>query len=243
MSFKGKTVVITGGASGFGRGMVQKFSEKEAKVIVVDINAELGKQVADELENALFIHCDVSNVKSVRELFAQLNQVDVLINNAGITHSPAPAEEISEDDFDRVFSVNAKSVFLTAKYVIPMMKKAGKGVILNIASTAGVSPRPNLSWYNASKGWMITATKSLAIELAPHHIRVNAINPVAGETPLLSTFMGEDTPENRQRFLKTIPIGRFSTPNDIADAACFLCSSEAEMITGVAMEVDGGRCI
>ena len=124
-----------------------------------------------------------------------------------------------------------------------MMKAAGQGVILNIASTAGVSPRPNLSWYNASKGWMITATKSMAIELAPFNIRVNAINPVAGETPLLATFMGEDTPENRERFLKTIPLGRFSTPDDIASAACFLCSKDADMITGVAMEVDGGRCI
>ena len=151
--------------------------------------------------------------------------------------------DVATVTFDRVLAVNAKSVFLTSKFSIPKMKAAGKGVILNIASTAGVSPRPNLSWYNASKGWMITATKSMAIELAPYNIRVNAINPVAGETPLLATFMGEDTPENRDRFIKTIPIGRFSTPDDIANAACFLCSEEAEMITGVAMEVDGGRCI
>lgn len=243
MTFEGQTVVITGGASGFGLGMVQKFSENKADVIVVDINTELGEKVADDFEKAQFIHCDVSHGESVRSLFNQLDKVDILINNAGITHAPAPAEEISEEDFDRVFAVNAKSVFLTAKFAIPKMKAAGGGVILNIASTAGVSPRPNLSWYNASKGWMITATKSMAIELAPYKIRVNAINPVAGETPLLSAFMGEDTPENRARFIKTIPIGRFSTPDDIANAACFLCSSEADMITGIAMEVDGGRCI
>lgn len=243
MPFAGQTVLITGGASGFGLGIARKFSEKKANVVIVDINTELGDKVASEIENTRFIHCDVSKMESVRSLFKQLDSVDVLINNAGITHAPAPIEDISEEDFDKVFAVNAKSVFLTAKYVIPMMKAAGKGVILNIASTAGISPRPNLSWYNASKGWMITATKSMAIELAPHNIRVNAINPVAGETPLLSTFMGEDTPENRERFLKTIPIGRFSTPDDIASAACFLCSREADMITGIAMEVDGGRCI
>ena len=243
MSFEGQTVVITGGASGFGLGMVQKFSEEQANVIIVDINSEQGDKVAIETENARFINCDVSKSESVSSLFKQLDRVDILINNAGITHAPAPIEDISEEDFDRVLAVNAKSVFLTSKFSIPKMKAAGKGVILNIASTAGVSPRPNLSWYNASKGWMITATKSMAIELAPYNIRVNAINPVAGETPLLATFMGEDTPENRDRFIKTIPIGRFSTPDDIANAACFLCSGEAEMITGVAMEVDGGRCI
>jgi 3-oxoacyl-[acyl-carrier protein] reductase len=142
-----------------------------------------------------------------------------------------------------VFAVNAKSVYLTARHVVPLMKAARAGVILNIASTGGVSPRPRLTWYNASKGWMITATRAMAIELAPHAIRVNAINPVAGETPLLKTFMGEDTPEMRAKFLATIPLGRFSTPQDMANAACFLCSDEASMITGVALEVDGGRCI
>jgi 3-oxoacyl-[acyl-carrier protein] reductase len=152
-------------------------------------------------------------------------------------------EDVSEELFDRVFSVNAKSVFLSAKYIIPIMKSRGQGVVLNIASTAGVSPRPNLSWYNASKGWMITATRSMAIELAPLGIRVNAINPVAGETPLLKSFMGEDTPEIRAKFLSTIPLGRFSTPDDMGHAACYLCSDEASMVTGVCLEVDGGRCI
>ena len=152
-------------------------------------------------------------------------------------------EDITEEDFDRVLRVNAKSVYLTARALVPGMKTRGAGAILNIASTAGVSPRPRLNWYNASKGWMITATKAMAVELAPFGIRVNALNPVAGETPLLKSFMGEDTPEIRAKFLATIPLGRFSTPEDMGNAACFLCSDEASMITGVAMEVDGGRCV
>jgi 3-oxoacyl-[acyl-carrier protein] reductase len=174
---------------------------------------------------------------------AAWGRVDILVNNAGITHLPAPMEEVSEADFDRVMAVNMKSVYLTARALVPGMKAAGKGAILNVASTAGVSPRPRLNWYNASKGWMITATKAMAVELAPSGVRVNAINPVAGETPLLKSFMGEDTPEIRAKFLSTIPLGRFSTPEDMGNAACFLCSDEAGMITGVAMEVDGGRCI
>ena len=175
--------------------------------------------------------------------FAAFGKLDILVNNAGISHRPMALEDVSEEEFDRVLAVNAKSVYLSAKHIVPHMKANGSGVILNVASTAGVSPRPNLNWYNASKGWMITATKTMAVELAPSGVRVNAINPVAGETPLLKTFMGEDTPEIRAKFLATIPLGRFSTPEDMGNAACFLCSDEASMITGVAMEVDGGRCI
>ena len=152
-------------------------------------------------------------------------------------------EDVSEEDFDRVLNVNAKSVYLAARTFNAAMKARGSGAILNIASTAGLSPRPNLNWYNASKGWMITATKAMAVELAPFGIRVNALCPVAGETPLLKSFMGEDTPEIRAKFISTIPMGRFSTPEDMGNAACYLCSDEASMITGVAMEVDGGRCI
>jgi 3-oxoacyl-[acyl-carrier protein] reductase len=170
-------------------------------------------------------------------------RIDILVNNAGIGHTPQVMEALSEDEFDRVFAINAKSVYLTARHIVPLMKTAGGGAILNVASTGGVSPRPRLTWYNASKGWMITATRGMAVELAPSKIRVNAINPVAGETPLLKTFMGEDTPEIRAKFLATIPLGRFSTPEDIGNTACFLCSDEASMITGVALEVDGGRCI
>jgi 3-oxoacyl-[acyl-carrier protein] reductase len=169
--------------------------------------------------------------------------VDILVNNAGVTHLPTPLEDVSEDDFDRVFNVNMKSVYLTARAFVPQMKARGAGAVLNVASTAGLSPRPNLNWYNASKGWMITATKTMAVELAPSGVRVNAICPVAGETPLLKSFMGEDTPEIRAKFLSTIPLGRFSTPQDMANAALFLCSDEASMITGTALEVDGGRCI
>jgi 3-oxoacyl-[acyl-carrier protein] reductase len=152
-------------------------------------------------------------------------------------------ESVTEADFDRIVAVNMKAIYLATKEVVPRFKARKSGVILNMASTAGVSPRPRLSWYNASKGWVITATRALAVELAPFGIRVVALNPVAGETPLLKTFMGEDTPEMRAKFLSTIPIGRFSRPEDLGNAACFLCSDEASMITGVAMDVDGGRCI
>ena len=166
-----------------------------------------------------------------------------MVNNAGVTHLPSAMEDVSEDDFDRVYQVNMKSVFLPARAFVPHFKERKSGVVLNVASTAGVSPRPRLNWYNASKGWMNNATKGMAVELAPLGIRVNAINPVAGDTPLLKTFMGADTPEVRAKFLSTIPLGRFSTPEDMGNAACYLCSDEASMVTGVCMEVDGGRCI
>ncbi len=169
--------------------------------------------------------------------------LDILVNNAGMGHPPQPLEDLAEAEFDRILAVNVKAIYLAAREVVPRFKAQKQGVILNIASTAGVSPRPRLTWYNASKGWVITATRSMAVELAPFGIRVVALNPVAGETPMLKTFMGEDTPEMRAKFLATIPIGRFSTPEDLGNAACFLCSDEASMITGVAMEVDGGRCI
>ena len=165
------------------------------------------------------------------------------MNNAGTTHERGNLEDISEEAFDTVFDVNCKSVYLTARACVPHFKAQGSGCILNVSSTAGLSPRALLNWYNATKGWMNTATKTMAVELAPAGIRVNAINPVAGETPLLSKFMGEDTPEMRAKFLATIPIGRFSQPEDMGNAACFLCSDEASMITGALLEVDGGRCI
>lgn len=246
MRLKGKTAIITGAGSGFGAGIAAKFVAEGARVMVADINADAAVEVAKEL-GAISQVVDVANGDSVKAMIAAgqaaFGQIDIVVNNAGITHMPGPLEEISEEDFDRVLAVNAKSVYLTAREVVPLMKAAKSGVILNVASTAGVSPRPNLNWYNASKGWMITATRTMAVELAPFGIRVNAINPVAGETPLLKTFMGEDTPEIRAKFLSTIPLGRFSTPEDMGNAAAFLCSDEASMITGVAMEVDGGRCI
>ncbi|MEO9819164.1 MAG: SDR family oxidoreductase [Paracoccaceae bacterium] len=246
MHLKDKTAIVTGGASGFGAGIARAFADQGARVMVADLNTDAAKAIAAEV-NGVPCTVDVSNGDSVNAMAdlakSEFGDTDILINNAGITHLPTPLEDVSEDDFDRVFAVNGKSVYLTARAFVPGMKAAGKGAILNIASTAGLSPRPNLNWYNASKGWMITATKTMAVELAPHGVRVNALCPVAGETPLLSSFMGEDTPEIRAKFLSSIPMGRFSTPQDMGAAATFLCSDGASMITGVAMEVDGGRCI
>jgi len=248
MRLQGKTAIVTGGASGFGAGIVRKFAAEGARVMVADVNFEAAATIASEVSSGAIAHqCDVSKNDEVAALteatLAAFERIDILVNNAGITHLPQPMTDIDEDEFDRVLAVNSKSVYLTAKHIVPVMRDAGNGTILNIASTAGISPRPHLTWYNASKGWMITATKSMAVELAKEGIRVNALNPVAGETPLLKSFMGEDTPEMRAKFLSTIPIGRFSTPEDMGNAACYLCSDEASMITGVCMEVDGGRCI
>ena len=242
----GKTAIVTGGASGFGAGIVRKFLAEGAQVMIADINSDAAATLAEELGCAACA-VDVSDRASIQgmKLAAQhtFGLPDIVVNNAGITHLPAPLEDVDEEDFDRVFAVNCKSVYLTAQAFVPDMKARGTGVFLNVASTAGVSPRPRLNWYNASKGWMITATKAMAVELAPDGIRVNAINPVAGETPLLASFMGEDTPDMRAKFLSTIPMGRFSTPEDMGNAAAFLCSDEASMITGACLEVDGGRCI
>ncbi len=248
MRLDGKTAIVTGGASGFGAGIVQKFLTEGARVMIADINGEAARDLANSLgERASGHQVDVADGASVQTMAEvaqdQFGYLDILVNNAGVTHLPTPLEDVSEEEFDRVFTVNMKSVYLTARAFVPTMKARGAGAILNVASTAGLSPRPNLNWYNASKGWMITATKTMAVELAPTGVRVNAICPVAGETPLLKSFMGEDTPEIRAKFLSTIPLGRFSTPEDMANAACFLCSDEASMITGTALEVDGGRCI
>lgn len=246
MRLEGKTAIVTGAGSGFGAGIARKFAAEGARVMVADINAAAAAAVAEDI-GGIAEQVDVSQAGSVEAMadvaVGLFGKVDILVNNAGITHLPQPMEAVDEEEFDHVLAVNAKSVYLTARYLVPHMKSNRAGAILNIASTAGVSPRPNLNWYNASKGWMITATKAMAIELASHGVRVNALNPVAGETPLLASFMGEDTPEMRAKFLATIPLGRFSTPEDMGNAACFLCSDEAGMITGVALEVDGGRCI
>ncbi len=246
MRLDGKTAIVTGAGSGFGAGIARRFAAEGARVMVADLNADAAEAVAAEIGGTAQV-VDVASAESVKDMtqaaLKAWDRIDILVNNAGITHLPKPLETVTEDEFDRVLNVNAKSVYLTAREIVPHMKDAGAGAILNVASTAGVSPRPNLNWYNASKGWMITATKAMAVELAPFGIRVNAVNPVAGETPLLKSFMGEDTPEMRAKFISTIPLGRFSTPEDIANAALYLCSDEASMVTGVAMEVDGGRCI
>jgi 3-oxoacyl-[acyl-carrier protein] reductase len=246
MRLHGKTAIITGAGSGFGAGIAEKFAAEGTTVMVADINLDAAQTIAEPI-GAVAQYVDVSRDSSVAQMIdaaqALWGRIDILVNNAGITHLPQAMDHVSEEEFDQVFAVNAKSVFLTARHLVQLLKRQMSGAILNIASTAGVSPRPNLNWYNASKGWMITATKAMAVELAPFNIRVNALNPVAGETPLLASFMGEDTPEMRAKFLATIPLGRFSTPQDMGHAASFLCSDEASMITGVALEVDGGRCI
>jgi 3-oxoacyl-[acyl-carrier protein] reductase len=248
MRLKDKVAIVTGGGSGFGAGIVCKFVAEGAQVLVVDRDAQAARHVAEQAGPFAVAH--VADVSSAADALAMVDAaeqrfgaLDILVNNAGVSHLPAPAEDVSEADFDRIVAVNMKAIYLAAQVVVPRFKARGRGVMLNMASTAGVSPRPRLSWYNASKGWVITATRALAVELAPFGIRVVALNPVAGETPLLKTFMGEDTPEMRAKFLATIPIGRFSTPEDLGNAACYLCSDEASMVTGVALEVDGGRCI
>ena len=248
MRLQGKTAIVTGGASGFGAGITRKFVAEGANVMIADLNIDMANELAAELgDRVKTVQTNVAQNDSVMDMVTAtlkaFGKIDILINNAGTTHLPAPMEDVTEDDFDKVFAVNCKSVYLTAKHIVPMMKAQGSGAILNLASTAGVSPRPRLNWYNASKGWMNNATKGMAVELAPVGIRVNALNPVAGDTPMLKLFMGEDTPEMRAKFLSTIPIGRFSTPEDMGNAACYLCSDEASMVTGVCMEVDGGRCI
>lgn len=244
----GKTALITGAGSGFGEGIARKFVEEGARVIVADIDDDAGARVAGSLgESARFVHADVSRdadmAAAVDAAADRFGRLDILVNNAGYTHRNAPMLEVTEAEFDRIYAVNVKSIYLGAVHAVPLFRRQGGGVILNIASTAGVRPRPGLTWYNGSKGAVITLTKSMAVELAPDAIRVCALNPVAGETGMLHLFMGEDTPERRAQFQSTIPLGRFSQPRDIANAALFLCSDEAEFLTGVCMEVDGGRCI
>lgn len=252
MQLTNKVAVITGGGSGFGEGIATYLAEHGATVVVADINETAAQRVASEIAGAghsvLAIRTDVSQNSSMGELVETVQgafgRLDIFINNAGISHKNGPLTGVDEATFDRVFAVNVKSIYLSALHVVPLFRQQGGGVFLNIASTAGVRPRPGLTWYNGTKGAVITITKSMAVELAPDKIRVNAINPVAGDTPLLAQFLpGEDTPEIRQKFINTIPLGRLSRPLDIARAALFLVSDEAEFITGACLEVDGGRCI
>lgn len=248
MRLNNKIALVTGAGSGFGRGIAARFAEEGAKLVVADINEEAAKMVAGEIgDSAIAVVADVSKNSDVeamiKQTVAQWGRLDILVNNAGTTHRNKPMTEVTEEEFDRIFAVNVKSVFLTARHGVPLMKEQRHGIILNVASTAGLRPRPGLAWYNTSKGAMITATKAMAIELASFKIRVNAINPVAGETGMLHLFMGEDTPEKRAQFVSSIPWGRLSQPQDMANAALFLCSDEADMVTGTCMEVDGGRCI
>lgn len=242
----GKVAVITGAASGFGEGMARRFAEEGACVVVADMNGEGAERVAGQIgANAVAVQADVTDpleVDAMLKAAAQFGPLDILVNNAGASHRNMPMTEVDEATFDRVLAVNTKAIYLACIRAVPMMEERG-GVIINTASTAGIRPRPGLVWYNATKGWVITATKAMAIELAPKKIRVNCLCPVAGETGMLHLFIGEDTPEKRAQFISTVPLGRLSTPKDIANAALWLASDEAEFITGVALEVDGGRCI
>ena len=248
MRLSNKVAVVTGAASGFGRGIAERFAAEGAIVVVADRNAAGAQSVARKIgENALPIGADVTDrddVARMIDLAASVNgRLDVLVNNAGTTHVNKPLLDVTEDEFDRITAVNMKAIYLAALQAVPIMAEQGGGSIITTASTAALRPRPGLTWYNASKGWAVTATKSMAVELAPMNIRVNCLCPVAGETGMLAQFMGEDTPELRAKFRATIPLGRLSTPEDMASAALWLASDEAAFITGVALEVDGGRCI
>ncbi len=248
MRLKGKTALVTGAAQGFGFGIAETFVREGARVALLDLNGDKAKEAAQAIGRRAFaVTCDVAKAKSVDKavahVIAKLGRLDIVVNNAGTTHRNMPMTEVTEEEFDRVFAVNVKSIYLMTKAIVPHFREHGGGVILNIGSTAGVRPRPGLTWYNGSKGAVNLLSKSMAVELAPDRIRVNAIAPVAGETPLLATFMGEDTPEKRAQFRASIPWGRLSTPQDMANAALYLCSDDAEMVTGTVLAVDGGRCI
>ncbi|WP_414442804.1 SDR family oxidoreductase [Burkholderia sp. 22PA0106] len=252
MRLAGKTAIVTGGGSGFGEGIAKTYAREGANVVVNDLNGAAAERVASEIAvaggKAIAIAGDVSKGEDWQALLAaalaDFQRVHVIVNNAGTTHRNKPVLEVTEAEYDRVYAVNMKSLFWSVQTLVPYFRQAGGGVFVNIASTAGIRPRPGLVWYNSTKGAMITASKTLAAELGADRIRVNCINPVLGETGLMTEFMGvADTPENRQRFLATIPLGRLSTPQDIANAALYLASDEAEFITGVCLEVDGGRCI
>ena len=249
MRLVGKVAIVTGAASGFGRGIAEAFVREGAKVVVADLDGEGALRVVRELgEGAVATRTDVTVRADVEAMVGTALEVhgglDILVNNAGFTHRNKPLLEVTEAEFDRIYAVNVKAIYLAPRAAVPGRGAGGGGVTINTASTAGVRPRPGLTWYNGSKGAAITLTKSMAAELAPRRIRVNAINPVIGETGMLEQFMGvPDTPENRARFIATIPLGRMSRPTDIANAALFLADPASEFITGVAIEVDGGRCV
>lgn len=252
MRLNGKTAIVTGAGSGFGEGIAAAFAREGAKVAVADINEAGGQRVAAAINaaggQAVFVRADVSDNAAVANLLAAtlkaFDGLDIVVNNAGTTHRNRPMLEVEEDEFDRIYAINVKSIYLTAKHMVPYFRAHGGGSFINIASTAAIRPRPGLTWYNGSKGAVVTTSKSMAAELGPDNIRVNCVNPVIGATGLLADFMGvPDTPENRKRFLATIPLGRFSTPQDIANACLYLANDETAFITGACLEVDGGRCV
>ena len=243
MQLEGKVALVTGAASGFGEGIARRYAEEGARVVVADLNDQKGGRIADEIGGA-YVHADVADRDDVRAMVRtavdRYGRLDAMVNNAGVTHVNRPMLEVGEEEFDRIFAVNVKAIYLAAMETVPLMREQGGGCIINTASTAGLRPRPGLTWYNASKGAVITMTKSMAAELGPDNIRVNALCPVAGDTPLLPSFLGANT---REAFEATVPLGRLSTSEDVAKAALWLASEEASFITGVALEVDGGRCV
>ncbi len=252
MRLQGKVAIVTGGGSGFGEGISTRFAQEGARVVVNDVNPAGGERVAKAIVGAggqaTFVHGDVSRgadwAALVKRTVDAHGRLDVVVNNAGTTHRNLPVLDVSEDQFDRVYAVNVKSLFWSAKHCVPVFRKQGGGVFITVASTAAVRPRPGLVWYNGSKAAALVISRSMAVELAPDKIRVCVVNPVIGETGLLSEFMGgADTPETRARFVATIPLGRMSRPQDVANACLYLASDEAEFITGACIEVDGGRCV
>ncbi|MEP7205826.1 MAG: SDR family oxidoreductase [Casimicrobiaceae bacterium] len=251
MRLEGKIAIVTGAGSGFGEGIAKRYAQEGARVMVNDINVEGGTRVVQEIEKsgrkAAFCAGDVGRDADVARLIAatleKFGGLHVVVNNAGTTHRNQPMLDVAESEFDRIYRVNVKSLFLTARHAVPHFRRQKNGAFITIASTAGVRPRPGLTWYNGSKGAAIVTSRSMAAELAPDNIRVNVINPVAGETGMLGEFMGEDTPAMRAKFIATIPLGRLSLPSDIATAAVFFASDEAGFITGTCLEVDGGRCV
>lgn len=252
MRLENKVAVITGAGSGFGEGIATRFAEEGARVIAADINGEAAERIADEIRKAggaaVAVSADVSNCSDMAKIIAAavdaFGVLDIVVNNAGTTHKNRPMLEVDEESYDRIFAVNVKSVYHSAIHAVPVFRRQGHGNFINIASTAGVRPRPGLTWYSATKGAVITMTKGMAVELAPDNIRANAINPVVSATGLLKEFLpGPDTPEMRAKFVATIPLGLMSTPRDVAATCTFLACDDAEFLTGVCLEVDGGRCI
>ncbi|KAA0596112.1 3-oxoacyl-[acyl-carrier protein] reductase [Azospirillum lipoferum] len=249
MRLQGKIALVTGAASGFGTGIARTFAREGAKIVLMDLNGDGAKSVAASIGNAATaVQGDVTSAPDIARAVQVAvdfgGRLDIVVNNAGWTHRNKPLLEVTGEEFDRVFNVNVRSIFLMTQAAVPVMKGQGGGVILNIGSTAGIRPRPGLTWYNGSKGAVNLLSRSMAAELAPDRIRVNCVAPVIGATNMLEPLMGvPDTPENRAKFLATIPLGRLSRPEDIANACLYLASDEAEFITGVVLEVDGGRTI
>lgn len=248
MRLQGKVALVTGGASGFGAETARRFVREGAAVVILDLNGDGAMQVAEEIGNAKGLEGDVTvraDVdEAVRLATKTFGRIDIVVNNAGWTHRNKPLLEVTGQEFDRIFAINVKSIFHMVHAVVPVMSRQGGGAIINIGSTAGIRPRPGLTWYNASKGAVNLCSKSLAVELAPLKIKVNCVAPVMGETALLESFMGQpDTPENRAKFVGTIPLGRLARPADVAGACVYLASEDAEFLTGVVLTVDGGRTI